>query len=220
MSTVKRWNQDKMYFVLSFILWILLFLEKFTPLAKILHCRRQWRHWQISPLVSGNWRLSGIKRSQVMSMGFFCLQQYSVGNFFLGHPVLISAQGLAAALNCPTSPPHNMVFVTAGFFHHYAHLNHHYYHEHSRTLWRAINLNLILTITMTTGPLPQRHLSPGASKCKSESAIKVMMYLYLYLYADCDFDDTTIFWGRFAKRENMGICRFAPFSSPLFLKQK
>ena len=52
---------------------------------------------------------------------------------------------------------------------------------------------LILTITMTTGPLPQRHLSPGASKCKSESAIKVMMYLYLYLYADCDFDDTTIF---------------------------
>ena len=27
-----------------------LFLEKFTPLAKILHCRRQWRHWQISPL--------------------------------------------------------------------------------------------------------------------------------------------------------------------------
>ena len=51
----------------------------------------------------------------------------------------------------------------------------------------------MLTITMTTGPLPQRHLSPGASKCKSESAIKVMMYLYLYLYADCDFDDTTIF---------------------------
>ena len=42
----------------------------------------------------------------------------------------------------------------------------------------------MLTITMTTGPLPQRHLSPGASKCKSESAIKVMMYLYLYLYAD------------------------------------
>ena len=26
------------------------FLEKFTPLAKILHCRRQWREWQISPL--------------------------------------------------------------------------------------------------------------------------------------------------------------------------
>ena len=190
----------------------------------------------LTNLTSGLWklffgrfllRLSGIKRSQVMSMGFFCLQQYSVGNFFLGHPVLISAQGLAAALNCPTSPPHNMVFVTAGFFHHYAHLNHHYYrnfkhhhhhyHEHSWALSRAINLKLILTITMTTGPLPQRHLSPGASKCKSESAIKVMMYLYLYLYADCDFDDTTIFWGRFAKRENMGFCRFAPFSSPLFL---
>ena len=25
-------------------------MEKFTPLAKILHCRRQWRHWQIPPL--------------------------------------------------------------------------------------------------------------------------------------------------------------------------
>ena len=25
-------------------------MEKFTPLAKILHCRRQWRQWQISPL--------------------------------------------------------------------------------------------------------------------------------------------------------------------------
>ena len=25
-------------------------IEKFTPLAKILHCRRQWRQWQIPPL--------------------------------------------------------------------------------------------------------------------------------------------------------------------------
>ena len=25
-------------------------MEKFTPLAKILHCRRHWRHWQIPPL--------------------------------------------------------------------------------------------------------------------------------------------------------------------------
>ena len=25
-------------------------MEKFTLLAKILHCRRQWRHWQIPPL--------------------------------------------------------------------------------------------------------------------------------------------------------------------------
>ena len=40
-----------MYFVLSFILKIALFLQKFTPLAKILHCRRQWRQWQISPLI-------------------------------------------------------------------------------------------------------------------------------------------------------------------------
>ena len=30
----------------------MLFLEKFTPLAKLLHCRRQWREWQISPLVT------------------------------------------------------------------------------------------------------------------------------------------------------------------------
>ena len=29
-------------------------MEKFTPLAKILHCRRHWRHWQIPPLWSGN----------------------------------------------------------------------------------------------------------------------------------------------------------------------
>ena len=27
-----------------------MFLEKFKPLVKILHCRRQWRHRQISPL--------------------------------------------------------------------------------------------------------------------------------------------------------------------------
>ena len=27
-------------------------MEKFTPLAKILHCRRHWRHWQIPPLSS------------------------------------------------------------------------------------------------------------------------------------------------------------------------
>ena len=26
-------------------------MEKFTPLGKILHCRRQWRHWQIPPLL-------------------------------------------------------------------------------------------------------------------------------------------------------------------------
>ena len=39
-----------MYFELSFILLVALFLEKFTTLVKILHCRRQWRHWQISPL--------------------------------------------------------------------------------------------------------------------------------------------------------------------------
>ena len=25
-------------------------IDKFTPLAKILHCRRQWREWQIPPL--------------------------------------------------------------------------------------------------------------------------------------------------------------------------
>ena len=25
-------------------------VEKFTPLAKVLHCRRQWRQWQIPPL--------------------------------------------------------------------------------------------------------------------------------------------------------------------------
>ena len=26
-------------------------MEKFTQLAKILHCRRHWRHWQIPPLL-------------------------------------------------------------------------------------------------------------------------------------------------------------------------
>ena len=39
---------------LNFLCWlcdrIWCFLEKFTPLAKILHCRRQWREWQIRPL--------------------------------------------------------------------------------------------------------------------------------------------------------------------------
>ena len=31
-------------------------MEKFTPLAKTLHCRRQWREWQIPPLVLGSLR--------------------------------------------------------------------------------------------------------------------------------------------------------------------
>ena len=31
-------------------------MEKFTPLAKILHCRRQWRHWKIPPLFAQLWR--------------------------------------------------------------------------------------------------------------------------------------------------------------------
>ena len=29
-------------------------MEKFTPLAKFLHCHRQWRHGQISPLKNGS----------------------------------------------------------------------------------------------------------------------------------------------------------------------
>ena len=43
-----------MYFVLSFISQISLFLEKFTLLAKILHCRWHWRHGQIPPLAWGH----------------------------------------------------------------------------------------------------------------------------------------------------------------------
>ena len=43
---------------LNFLCWlcdrIWCFLEKFTPLAKILHCRRQWREWQIPPLESAH----------------------------------------------------------------------------------------------------------------------------------------------------------------------
>ena len=39
-------------------------METFTPLAKILHCRRQWRQWQISPLhwseCNGGWHCSEI----------------------------------------------------------------------------------------------------------------------------------------------------------------
>ena len=30
-------------------------MEKFTLLAKILYCRRQWRHWQIPPLEKRSW---------------------------------------------------------------------------------------------------------------------------------------------------------------------
>ena len=33
-------------------------MEKFTPLAKILHCRRHWRHWQIPPLSKSSLALS------------------------------------------------------------------------------------------------------------------------------------------------------------------
>ena len=49
-----------MYFVLSFTFWIALFLEKFTLLAKNLHCRRQWRHGQISPLLILFFRLRSL----------------------------------------------------------------------------------------------------------------------------------------------------------------
>ena len=35
-------------------------MEKFTLLAKILHCRRHWRHWQI-PTLSSNVRKAKIK---------------------------------------------------------------------------------------------------------------------------------------------------------------
>ena len=31
-------------------------MEKFTPLAKILHCRRHWRHGQIPPLDRCDWK--------------------------------------------------------------------------------------------------------------------------------------------------------------------
>ena len=34
-------------------------MEKFTQLAKKLHCRRQWRQWQISPLLVGSFLSSG-----------------------------------------------------------------------------------------------------------------------------------------------------------------
>ena len=33
-------------------------METFTPLANILHCRRQWWQWQISPLIGLLWRPS------------------------------------------------------------------------------------------------------------------------------------------------------------------
>ena len=38
-------------------------MEKFTPLAKILHCRRHWRHWQISPLRGISTGLRGLGHS-------------------------------------------------------------------------------------------------------------------------------------------------------------
>ena len=39
-------------------------MEKFTPLAKILHCRRHWRHWQIPPLT---W-----PGSSILYLSLFC----------------------------------------------------------------------------------------------------------------------------------------------------
>ena len=34
----------------AFVQESMFFLEKITPLAKIVHCRRQWQEWQITPL--------------------------------------------------------------------------------------------------------------------------------------------------------------------------
>ena len=47
-------------------------MEKFTPLAKILHCRRQWRHGQIPPLrdqCKGWTTKQRISRSRLKSPG-------------------------------------------------------------------------------------------------------------------------------------------------------
>ena len=41
-------------------------MEKFTPLAKILHCRRHWRHWQISTL---GWH----QNFHTLTTVFYCL---------------------------------------------------------------------------------------------------------------------------------------------------
>ena len=43
-------------------------MEKFTPLAKILHCRRHWRHWQISPLLAAFRRINFPKGSPIFAV--------------------------------------------------------------------------------------------------------------------------------------------------------
>ena len=46
-------------------------MEKFTPLAKILHCHRQWRHGQIPPLQW--WMFSILARFEAFLILFFFL---------------------------------------------------------------------------------------------------------------------------------------------------
>ena len=42
-------------------------MEKFTPLAKILHCRRHWRHGQIPPLGLGGLAAQKQKRDRIQN---------------------------------------------------------------------------------------------------------------------------------------------------------
>ena len=48
-------------------------MEKFTPLAKILHCRRHWRHGQIPPLIVW-YTISYLQYSHVSSQSQFLVQ--------------------------------------------------------------------------------------------------------------------------------------------------
>ena len=48
-------------------------MEKFTLLAKILHCRRHWRHWQIPPLKEV-WSLWGCRVGQIGEIKEKCVE--------------------------------------------------------------------------------------------------------------------------------------------------
>ena len=71
-----------------------MFLEKFTPLAKNFHCRRQWRHGQMSPLYPlqmSAWKM-GIANIYILEKGTMIHHFVCVGHTILNLKKMVVLQ--------------------------------------------------------------------------------------------------------------------------------
>ena len=85
---------------------------KFTPLAKILHCRRQWRQWQSSP-VAGRGRISSwnSKRREFILIAPLLAHFYSMS--FHNH---LDCGHIGSPSPTPISSKKKVVFVTISYW--------------------------------------------------------------------------------------------------------